>query len=217
MHKAALFAVGGLIVVLGIIAIVSSKPTEPAPALPLTTDSPMDTPSETNQAAMPSPTEKATQVTFVTTKGNIVLTLDTVHTPKTAENFLKLAKSGFYDGTRFHRVIAGFMIQGGDPLSKEVAKKAMWGTGGPGYTFPDELGPTNKNSRGTISMANRGPDTNGSQFFINLVDNDYLDTKHTVFGYVSQGLDVMDAVGKVPTDAGDKPIEDVIVTQVLVQ
>ena len=120
----------------------------------------------------------------------------------TAGNFKKLVGEGFYDGIIFHRVIDGFMIQGGDPEGR--------GTGGPGYTIKDEF-KGHKNNRGTISMANSGPNTGGSQFFINLVDNNFLDEKHPVFGEVIEGMDVVDKIGKVKTDAQDKPLEDVVI------
>ena len=121
--------------------------------------------------------------------------------PITAGNFEKLVKQGFYDGVIFHRVISGFMIQGGDPTGT--------GMGGPGYTIDDEFTLSNKNDRGTISMANSGPNTGGSQFFINLVDNNYLDPKHPVFGRVVEGMEVIDEIGKVKTDSNDRPLEDV--------
>jgi peptidylprolyl isomerase len=121
----------------------------------------------------------------------------------TTGNFEKLVEQGFYDGVIFHRVINGFMIQGGDPEGT--------GMGGPGYTIKDEFTHKggNRNDRGTISMANAGPNTGGSQFFINLVDNNFLDTKHPAFGKVIEGLDVVDAIGKVKTDAEDRPVQDV--------
>jgi peptidylprolyl isomerase len=121
--------------------------------------------------------------------------------PITTGNFEKLVNEGFYDGVIFHRVIDGFMIQGGDPEGT--------GMGGPGYTIKDEFTNHNRNDRGTISMANAGPNTGGSQFFINLVDNNFLDGKHPVFGKVIEGMDVVDAIAKVQTDAGDRPIEEV--------
>ena len=119
--------------------------------------------------------------------------------PKTTENFVKLAKEGFYDGTKFHRVIKGFMIQGGDPQTKDDALMARWGTGGPGYKFEDEIHGQNRNDVGTIAMANSGPNTNGSQFFINTAPNNFLDAKHTVFGKVIQGMDVVNAIQDVET------------------
>lgn len=135
-------------------------------------------------------------------------------TPKTVENFTKLAKEGFYNGTKFHRVIKGFMNQGGDPLSKDDSQKQFWGTGGPGYKFNDEISASNKNDVGTISMANSGPNTNGSQFFINVAPNNFLDTKHTVFGKVVSGMDVVTAINNTPTDGSDKPLKPVILESI---
>ena len=153
------------------------------------------------------------KVILHTNRGDIEILLSE-RTPKTTENFLTLAKEGFYDGTKFHRVIKDFMIQGGDPLSKDDELMDRWGTGGPGYTFEDEIGPDNHNARGTIAMANAGPNTNGSQFFINLVDNPFLDTKHTVFGKVVLGMDVVDAIGDTKTDERDRPVEPVVIERV---
>jgi len=121
--------------------------------------------------------------------------------PITAGNFQKLVEKGFYDGTIFHRIIDGFMIQGGDPTGT--------GRGGPGYAIKDEFTSHNKNDRGTISMANAGPNTGGSQFFLNLVDNNYLDKAHPVFGKVVEGMDVVDKMGKVKTGAMDRPMKEV--------
>jgi peptidylprolyl isomerase len=121
--------------------------------------------------------------------------------PVTAGNFRKLVEKGFYDGTIFHRIIDGFMLQGGDPTGT--------GRGGPGYAIKDEFTNHNENERGTISMANAGPNTGGSQFFINLVDNNYLDKAHPVFGKVIEGMDVVDKIGKVRTNAMDRPLKEV--------
>jgi len=121
--------------------------------------------------------------------------------PITAGNFEKLVSRGFYDGTIFHRVIDGFMIQGGDPTGT--------GCGGPGYCIKDEFSRTNRNVRGTVSMANAGPNTGGSQFFINLADNCFLDEKHPVFGKVVSGMDAVDRIGKLRTGAGDRPAKEV--------
>ncbi len=154
--------------------------------------------------------KKIMQATLHTSKGDITIEFST-STPKTVENFTKLAKEGFYDGVKFHRVIKGFMSQGGDPLSKDDSKQALWGTGGPGYAFPDEITSNNKNDKNTISMANAGPNTNGSQFFINAANNNFLDTKHTVFGKVIAGMDVADAINKVATDLNDRPLEPVVI------
>jgi len=142
------------------------------------------------------------KVKLQTNHGNIVIELD-ADMPITAGNFEKLVKEGFYDGVIFHRIIDGFMLQGGDPTGT--------GMGGPGYTIKDEFNANNQNNRGTISMANAGPNTGGSQFFINLVDNNFLDSKHPVFGKVVEEMDVVDAIAKVATDANDKPVESVII------
>ena len=127
--------------------------------------------------------------------------------PVTAGNFESLVKKGYYDGVIFHRVIHGFMIQGGDPTST--------GRGGPGYVIKDEFTKNNRNDRGTIAMANAGPNTGGSQFFINLVDNNFLNGKHPVFGKVVEGMDVVDAIAKVKTGAGDRPVQDVTIIRAI--
>ncbi|MCR4325230.1 MAG: peptidylprolyl isomerase [Patescibacteria group bacterium] len=152
-----------------------------------------------------------------TSKGDVGMELMEKDAPKTVANFLKLAKSGFYDGTKFHRVIRDFMIQGGDPLTKDISVVERWGTGGPGYQFEDEIHANNKNNAGTISMANAGPNTNGSQFFINTADNNFLDGKHTVFGRVVEGLDVVRAIEEVETLGPDRPVEAVVITGVGVE
>ncbi|MCU0632366.1 MAG: peptidylprolyl isomerase [Methanolinea sp.] len=123
--------------------------------------------------------------------------------PVTAGNFASLVQKGFYDGVIFHRIIDGFMIQGGDPTGT--------GRGGPGYTIRDEFRPGRKNERGTLSMANAGPNTGGSQFFINLVNNHYLDSKHPVFARVVGGMDVVDRIAKVKTDRNDRPVQAVTI------
>ena len=148
-----------------------------------------------------------------TNKGGITIEFNSA-TPKTVENFISLAKSGFYDGTKFHRIIKGFMSQGGDPLSKDDSKKDFWGTGGPGYKFDDELSSSNSNDINTIAMANSGPNTNGSQFFINAAVNHFLDTKHVVFGKVTVGQDVALAINSVPTGPNDRPIDPVILKSI---
>ena len=135
-----------------------------------------------------------------TSMGNIKIELYN-HMPITSNNFAQLVENGFYDGVIFHRVIDGFMIQGGDPTGT--------GMGGPGYVIQDEFKSGNSNNRGTIAMANAGPNTGGSQFFINLVDNNFLDSKHPVFGKVVEGMDVVDEIAKVATDANDRPLEEV--------
>lgn len=149
-----------------------------------------------------------------TNKGTIELELFDQLKPKTVANFVKLAKEGYYDGVKFHRVIKGFMIQGGDPLSKNDAESYKWGTGGPGYVFEDEIGSENSNAVGTIAMANAGPNTNGSQFFINVSDNNFLDPKHTAFGKVVNGMDVVQTIESVQTGANDRPVEAVVIESV---
>ena len=141
-----------------------------------------------------------------TNKGDIEITLDN-RVPNTVENFTKLVEEGFYNGTKFHRVIKGFMIQGGDPLSREDEMIDRWGTGGPGYSFDDEIHADNKNIIGSISMANSGPNTNGSQFFINTAENGFLNPKHTVFGNVTNGMDIVTDIENVETHPDDKPVE----------
>lgn len=146
-----------------------------------------------------------------TNLGEIKIELFSSDAPKTVENFVKLAKSGFYDNVKFHRVIKGFMIQGGDPLTRDDSLKDRWGTGGPGYTFADEIHSNNHNVTGTISMANAGPNTNGSQFFINTNDNGSLDAKHTVFGKVIDGMDVVRSIENTVIEGPDRPVDDVII------
>lgn len=157
-------------------------------------------------------------VTISTNLGDITLQLDPTMAPNTVANFEKLAQSGFYDGTLFHRVIPGFMIQGGDPLTKSEPKNwAIHGTGGPGYKFADEIGPNSHNKMGSIAMANSGPNTNGSQFYINTVDNFSLDGNYTVFGQVTSGLDVAQKIQNVKRDSHDHPLEDVVIKSVTVK
>ncbi len=161
-----------------------------------------------------------------TNQGTVEIELYKDTMPITAGNFEKLVKEGYYDGIKFHRVIDGFMIQGGDPLTKDDSQVARWGTGGPGYAIPDEhiAGPLLTNVRGTISMANAGPNSGGSQFFINLVDNTGLDfdkqplsSKHPVFGRVIKGMDVVDAIGGVAVGAGDRPLSPVVITKATIR
>jgi cyclophilin family peptidyl-prolyl cis-trans isomerase len=158
--------------------------------------------------------ESMTTAIITTNKGVITLELFADKTPKTVANFTKLANAGFYNGTRFHRVIKGFMIQGGDPLSKDTSMQSRWGTGGPGYQFEDEISADNSNVIGTIAMANSGPNTNGSQFFINTANNNFLDTKHTSFGRVAAGMEVVTAIENTKTMPGDRPVEDMIIEKI---
>ena len=147
-----------------------------------------------------------TTATLHTNHGAIAIELFDDDAPKTVENFLKLAHDGFYNGVIFHRVIPDFMIQGGDPTGT--------GSGGPGYQFEDEFN-SNKVVRGALAMANAGPNTNGSQFFIVTTEAaSWLDGKHTVFGHVTDGMDVVDAISSLETDARDRPREDVVIDRV---
>ena len=144
-----------------------------------------------------------TKAVLQTNKGKITVELFEKEMPVTAGNFRKLVEKGFYNGVIFHRIIPDFMIQGGDPTGT--------GMGGPGYSIKDEFTKNNRNDRGTLSMANAGPNTGGSQFFINLVNNNYLDRKHPVFGKVVSGMEVVDAIAKVKTNSQDRPLEDVVI------
>jgi peptidylprolyl isomerase len=165
-------------------------------------------------------------VVFETSKGKFEIELFLDKMPITAGNFEKLVSEGFYDGTRFHRVIANFMIQGGDPQSKDESLRSRWGTGGPGYSIEDEhvRGDELSNVRGSISMANSGPSSGGSQFFINVVDNTFLDwdkapssSKHPVFGKVVSGMDIVDSIVNVETGPGDQPVEEVVLTKIYIK
>ena len=147
-----------------------------------------------------------TTATLHTNHGAIAIELFDDDAPKTVENFLKLARDGFYNGVIFHRVIPDFMVQGGDPTGT--------GSGGPGYQFEDEFN-DNKIVRGALAMANAGPNTNGSQFFIVTTEAaSWLDGKHTVFGRVTDGMDVVDTISALETDARDRPREDVVIERV---
>ena len=153
--------------------------------------------------------ERAT-ATFDTSMGTFKVELFSDLAPKTAQNFIDLAQKDFYNGVIFHRVIDGFMIQGGDPTGT--------GTGGPGYKIPDEFGEGLKHDKpGILSMANAGPNTGGSQFFITLVPTPHLDGKHAIFGQVVEGMDVVSAIGKTETGFRDKPVVDVVMKSVTIQ
>jgi peptidyl-prolyl cis-trans isomerase A (cyclophilin A) len=169
--------------------------------------------------------DEMTYAHFDTTQGRFTVRLFDEQAPKTVENFVGLAegtkewthpqtgekkKAPFYDGIVFHRVIDGFMIQGGDPLGQ--------GSGGPGYQFGDEFHPELRHTRaGILSMANSGPNTNGSQFFITLGPTPHLDNRHTVFGEVVEGLDVVKQIGRVKTGPRDRPVQDVTINSVTIE
>ena len=162
---------------------------------------------------------------FTTSEGNFSIRLYDQEAPKTVENFVGLAEGTkewtdprtdqkvskpYYDGVIFHRVIEGFMIQGGDPLGK--------GIGGPGYTFEDEFHPSLRhNKAGMLSMANRGPNTNGGQFFITLGPTPHLDNRHTVFGEVVDGMDIVRKIGSTKTGGQDRPVKDVVIESVKIR
>ena len=152
-----------------------------------------------------------------TNKGDIKIALHHDKTPVTVENFVKLAQEGEYNNIKFHRVIEDFMIQTGDPLSKDPSKQDSWGTGGPGYEIEDEFSPELKHDKkGLLSMANSGPNTGGSQFFITLVPTLHLDNKHAIFGHLTAGEDILDKIGNTQTDSQDKPLEDMIITKITI-
>lgn len=150
-----------------------------------------------------------TKAILKTNKGDMTIELFEKEMPVTAGNFRKLVEKGFYDGVIFHRIIPDFMIQGGDPTGT--------GMGGPGYSIKDEFTKNNRNDRGTISMANAGPNTGGSQFFINLVNNNYLDKKHPVFGKVVSGMEIVDAISKVKTNSQDRPVTDIVIEKAIIE
>lgn len=149
-------------------------------------------------------------VEMKTSRGTMRLELFEERAPQTTANFVKLVEKGFYDGVKFHRVIDEFMIQGGCPQGT--------GRGGPGYTIPDEFhSELTHEGPGVLSMANAGPNTGGSQFFITLVSTPWLDNRHAVFGRIVEGLDVLTEIGSTPTDGQDRPLEEVVMESVRVE
>lgn len=173
-------------------------------------------PAENNKAADTTKETKQTMdkknsiAVFDTSMGIFKIELFEDKAPKTTKNFIDLANKGFYNGVIFHRVIDGFMIQGGDPTGT--------GMGGPGYNIPDEFSPDLKHSGpGILSMANAGPNTGGSQFFITLAATPWLDNHHAVFGKVIEGMDVVKAIGKVKTGPQDRPVEKVVMNKVTIE
>lgn len=182
------------------------KETTETPVEPAATTT-TETPKEPELAPLAdAPSDGDEVIVMDTAQGKIVLMLYPDRAPKTVENFKKLVKDKFYDGIRFHRVIPGFMVQGGDPNSKDVANKAAWGTGGPGYTIDDELNDI-KHDKGILSMAHAGPNTGGSQFFIMDGAAPHLDGVHTAFGRVVSGQDVVQKIVTLPTES-DRPVDD---------
>ncbi len=188
----------------------------PSENTPKTTDTTTNT--ETKLISNLDNTKKVMNITLHTNKGNITIEFFETQAPNTVANFIKLAKAGFYDGIKFHRVIKSFMIQGGDPLTKDDSKMALWGTGDPGYKFADEIDASSQlyktgYKRGIVAMANSGPNTNGSQFFI--MHQDYpLPPSYTIFGKVTAGQDVVDAIATTSVGPGDRPISPVVINSV---
>ncbi len=200
MHRRTLF-ISALLVVTLLLCAGCTQSTQSTSSIPSVTGSISGTPAGTT---IMTPTLQDSQklVRLETNMGNITIAL-APDMPITAGNFETLVKKGYYNGVIFHRIIDGFMLQGGDPTGT--------GRGGPGYVIKDEFTAHNRNDRGTISMANAGANTGGSQFFINLVNNNFLDSKHPVFGNVVEGMDVVDAIGKVKTDTNDRPLQNVTI------
>lgn len=153
---------------------------------------------------------KRRTATFDTSMGVFKIELFSDLAPKTVKNFTDLAEKGFYDGVTFHRVIDKFMIQGGCPQGT--------GMGGPGYSIPDEFGKGLKHDKpGILSLANAGPNTGGSQFFITLVPTPWLDGKHAIFGQISDGMEVVEKIGKLPTDSRDRPLQKVVINKLIIE
>ncbi len=178
----------------------------------------LSTTTQAKQVLEPQPAtmedKKYTSATITTNKGVIEISFGN-NTPATVKNFTTLASSNFYNGVRFHRVIKDFMIQTGDPLSKDKANESAWGTGGPGYTFNDELKGDEKYTLGTVAMANAGPNTNGSQFFIVTANPSVpLPPSYTVFGKVTKGIETALAIQNVKTGQSDRPVEDIIIEKI---
>ena len=187
----------------------------PAPALASTSTSTVKSLAATSTLIMED--KKYTSATITTNKGVIEITFGNL-TPATVKNFTTLASSNFYNGVRFHRVIKDFMIQTGDPLSKDKTNEAAWGTGGPGYKFNDELTGKEQYPLGTVAMANSGPNTNGSQFFIVTANPSApLPPSYTVFGKVTKGIETTLTIQNVKTGQADRPIEDIIIEKVEVR
>jgi len=168
-----------------------------------------DEKESSEEVAEPEETKMSNPIVLMKTSlGEIKIELFMETMPVTAGNFKTLVEKGFYDGVIFHRVIPGFMVQGGDPTGT--------GRGGPGYEIKDEFTSNNKNDRGTLSMANSGPNTGGSQFFLNVKNNNFLDSKHPVFAKVIEGMDIVDKIVNVPRNSQDKPNEEVSMVKVTI-
>lgn len=216
-----------LIIILGVLAynlqpmqdteVITDKKIDTSVKKPTTTQTTQKTTTASTTPTTPMDNQTLSSATITTNKGVIEITFAT-NTPNTVKNFGALANSKFYDGIRFHRVIKNFMIQTGDPLSKDKANESMWGTGGPGYKFNDELTGQEQYPLGTVAMANAGPNTNGSQFFIVTANPGYpLPPNYTVFGKVTKGIEVALAIQDVQTGPSDRPVEDILIQKVEVR
>jgi len=189
-----------LVLLMQVLLVAGCASSPSTPTVPVAPDN----------AAQQTISKKNSVAKFETSKGDFTIELFEDKAPITTKNFIDLVNKKFYDGLIFHRVIDGFMIQGGDPKGN--------GTGGPGYNIPDEFHPDLKHdAAGILSMANAGPNTGGSQFFITLTATPHLDKKHAVFGKVINGLDVVQTIGKVKTGANDKPVEDVVIKKITIE
>ncbi len=217
----------GVVVLVGILAIsfllqsgdsFNRQVNDVGSNLSITTETKTITKEDNNKKI----TKEMTSATLNTNKGNITIEFFDQQSPKTVANFIKLAQSGFYSKVKFHRVIKGFMIQGGDPLTKDDSKMALWGTGDPGYKFADEIDAKSDlysktgYKKGIVAMANSGPNTNGSQFFI-MTENYPLPPLYTIFGKVLSGQEVVNAIANVKTNAGDRPIDPVVINSISVK
>ncbi len=212
--------IGGLVIVLVVLVYVLQGGSVSTESVTETTTGATQTTATAQQSSSTTPTTRTmenktyTKAIITTNKGVIEVELDT-NKPLTTTNFGKLAESSFYNGVRFHRVIKGFMIQAGDPLSKDVVNKSTWGTGGPGYRFNDELTGNEQYTLGTLAMANAGPNTNGSQFFIVTAQPGVpLPPSYTVFGRVTKGIETALAIENVATNSSDQPLEDIVIEKI---
>ena len=204
-----LFFAAGLLVLVGAGCTSAATSSTTTATQDSSTPASVNTPQYSFPGILPAEQIHNKQIRITTTKGDIVFKLYDDTAPNTVSNFVYLASQGYYDGIIFHRVIDGFMIQGGDPTGT--------GTGGPGYKFADELNDDHTYTRGTVAMANAGPNTNGSQFFIMHEDNP-LPHNYSIFGEVTEGLDVVDAIATTATDPrNDRPIEEIVMTKVTVE
>ena len=213
-------AVALIIIIGGLYALFMNKDTSPQTEKTDSaaySDGKAPTADTKTTSAPPSAAASATTTTHAVIKtnmGTIEVELFAADAPKTVENFVKLSKAGFYDATKFHRVIKNFMIQAGDPFSKDDSQMARWGTGGPGYVFDDEIN-SHKLVRGVLAMANAGPGTNGSQFLLVTAQaTPWLDGHHTVFGKVVKGMDIVDVISNIPTGPNDIPKSPIIVESI---